>query len=117
MKDYQSPPYLGEEGTEQFTIETEVDGESIGKPQPIHDPFVSHTVKNERGWWSQFLGLFLVKHRRLSVVVRICGTQAAQARIMTMNPFELQAENEERATAKFRENAQAVVAGNVGSDS
>lgn len=86
---------LGEEGTEQFHVVTRVDGEIV-KQQPIHDPFVHDTVINVRSRWSSFLGIFLLRHRRVKVETSVRGTMAAQRRIMTMDPVEMAAEEASR---------------------
>jgi hypothetical protein len=84
--------HLGEEGTEQFTIETRVDGKTI-RVQPIHDPFVTSTTTTKISWLGCLKGLLYggvtVKHQ---VLVR--GSLAAQRAIMTLDPEELERESE-----------------------
>ena len=89
-----SPPYLGEEGTEQFTVTTQLNGRRIGQ-QKIHDPFAATTVILD--WKDLFRGLLVgfLFWGRVKVTVSVRGTHAAERRIMTMNPFEMQRENEE----------------------
>lgn len=89
MRTFNSPPYLGEEGTEQFTINYEVGGRQLSS-QKLHDPFVTATVVL---CWMDLLRGMLRGHLRVRVTVT--GTQAVQRRIMTMNPYKLQAEQAE----------------------
>jgi hypothetical protein len=76
--------HLGEEGTEQFTVSTRVNGELI-KAQPIHDPFVRTSVRLRgigHAWRALFGGI--------KVEVAVDGSHGAQSAIMTMNPRELE---------------------------
>jgi hypothetical protein len=81
--------YLGEEGTEQFSVTTRVNGEQIGF-QEIHDPFVRTTVKL-RGWKHAWRALF----GGLKIQVSVDASHGAQRAIMTLDPTRLQADTEE----------------------
>jgi len=83
---------LGEAGTEQFTVETAIDGR-FNSSQKIHDPFVHTTVALVLDRWSSLKNLLRPTPIKVSVCVR--GTDAAQRRIMMLNPEELQAEDAE----------------------
>lgn len=77
------PTYLGEQGTEQFTVETYVNGERIGE-RAIHDPFI-HTTVVLRGWRHAWRALF----GEIKVQVSVSGSQGAQRAIMTLDPEKL----------------------------
>lgn len=94
------PLYLGEEGTEQFTAETWVNGKQIGF-QKIHDPFAHTVVKI--GWRECLVGLF----RGLKVEVGIRGSEGAQRAIMTLNPKVLEFETAQILEER-RRNREAV---------
>jgi hypothetical protein len=94
MKKGEIKEMLGEYGTEQFTIETRVNGHMI-RVQPIHDPFIHSTTVI--GWWDLVKSLFRGECR---VVVKVCGSEAIQRAIMTLNPRTLQAETEEILKAR-----------------
>ncbi len=87
-----TPPYLGKPGTEQFTVEVVLDGKVL-QHKAIHDPFISTTVIISR--LDLFLGWIesLFYSRPFKVQVRVCGTHAAERRIMTMNPVQMMIEN------------------------
>ncbi len=80
--------HIGEEGTEQFTVATRLNGDLVGPVRQIHDPFIHTTVVI--GWRDMLKGLLT---RKLRVEVTVRGTHAAQSRIMTMDPAEMQREN------------------------
>jgi hypothetical protein len=84
--------YLGEQGTEQFTVETKLDGKVIGKQQ-IHDPFIHNKTVFTLDRWSAFKQFLRPTPIKVEVTVR--GSHAAQRRIMTMDPEEMQRENAE----------------------
>jgi len=77
---------LGDEGTEQFSVETLVDGKTI-KVQPIHDPFIHSTTIVEISRWDHFLAIF--KPRQIKVQVYVSASEGAQRAIMTMDPARL----------------------------
>ncbi len=83
------PIYLGEDGTEQFSVTTRANGEVIGD-QKIHDPFIRTTVKL-RGWKWAWKALF----GGISVQVSVDGTEGASRAVMTLNPHSLSAETAE----------------------
>lgn len=83
---------LGEEGTEQFTVESIVDGKTI-EVHPIHDPFIHTTVGLKMSRWSHFKGIFAPPLTKVQVVVR--GSEGAQRAIMTMDPIALEADTED----------------------
>jgi hypothetical protein len=78
--------YLGEDHTEQFTVETVVDGATV-KLQPVHDPFVTTTVSVSISRWDHFLAIF--KKRWISVEVRVRGSEGAQQAVMMLDPEQL----------------------------
>lgn len=81
--------FLGEPGTEQFNVQTFIDEREIGN-EKIHDPFVNTTLQLH--WRDCLRGLF---RRGMTIRFSVSGSHAAQSRIMTMNPLELQKEQEE----------------------
>lgn len=83
------PLHLGEDGTEQFTIDTRVNGKVVGE-QKIHDPFIRSTVKL-RGFGHAWNALFG------GIKVELClnASEGAQRAIMTLNPEVLEAETRE----------------------
>lgn len=84
--------YLGKEGTEQFSVETVVDGRTI-KVQPIHDPFIHNTTVVQISRWDHFKAIFRRREFRIEVTVR--GSEGAQRAIMTLNPERLSRDTEE----------------------
>ncbi len=92
MSDKKYPIHLGEEGTEQFTITTRVNGEQI-RNQKIHDPFIHCSVKM-RGFKHAWNALF----GGIKVDVSVNGSEGVSRAIMTLNPYEL-----EKETAKILE--------------
>jgi hypothetical protein len=99
---------LGEEGTEQFTVTTRVNGELI-KAQPIHDPFVRTRV-TLKGWGHAWRALF----GGICVQVAVDGSHGAQAAIMTLDPKRLDEETQifiERQVMRRAENDAAGVIG------
>jgi hypothetical protein len=84
---------LGEEGTEQFTVETLLDGKQIAL-QKLHDPFTSTTVTIGFRRWETIKQLLRPSLTKVQVIVR--GSPSATARIMTMDPREMMRENVER---------------------
>jgi hypothetical protein len=83
---------LGDEGTEQFTVETILDGESIGV-QKIHDPFIFNETVIMLSRWDCFLSIF--RRRRICVEVHIQGSLGAQRAIMTLDPERMARDTEE----------------------
>jgi len=83
---------LGDQGTEQFTVETLVDGKSI-QVQPIHDPFIYSHATVRLGRWDHFLAIFWRRDICVDVVVR--GSEGATRSIMTLDPEKLQKDTEE----------------------
>jgi len=82
---------IGEEGTEQFTVECRVDGQPIST-QKIHDPFISNVTKV---WMSRWDHLWRVFFNRPSVVeINVRGSEGAQRAIMTLDPNLLAADSE-----------------------
>lgn len=77
------PPFLGESGTEQFEVITEVEGKEIGR-QSVHDPFI-HTRVTIHGWRNAWR----VLTSGLKVQVSVSSSQGAQRAIMTLNPHAL----------------------------
>jgi hypothetical protein len=90
--------HIGEEGTEQFTVTTSVDGKVI-REQPIHDPFLHNKTVVGISRWDLFKAMF---HKQYTVTVQVSvhGTEGVQRAIMTMNPRELQRSTEEILEAR-----------------
>ena len=90
------PIYLGEEGTEQFTVTTLVNGEKIGE-QSIHDPFIRSTVglRGLRHAWNALT-------RGIKVQVSVNATEGAQRAIMMLDPIRLREETEQILAARER---------------
>lgn len=83
------PAMLGEEGTEQFEIITEVNGREVYR-RKIHDPFISCTITI--GWRDCLKALWRGAGK---VCVQVRATHAAQRRIMTLDPVEMLKEENE----------------------
>lgn len=84
--------HLGEEGTEQFSVETLVDGRTI-KVQPIHDPFIHSTTVVSISRWDHFWAIF--RRREIRVQVFVSSSEGAQRAIMTLDPEQLARDTEE----------------------
>lgn len=80
---------IGEEGTEQFTVTTRVNGKQV-REQEIHDPFIrcSVTLKGFGHAWRALFG-------GIKVQVAVDGTHGAMRAIMTLDPNQLQADTEQ----------------------
>lgn len=99
--------HIGEEGTEQFSVETVVDGKTI-KVQPIHDPFIRATAVTRVSRWDCFVGIFIPLEIRTQVVVN--GSEGAQRAIMTLDPKQLAEDTEDilRERKQSRESSGTV---------
>ena len=84
--------HLGEEGTEQFSVEVRVDDKTI-KVQPVHDPFIYNTTVVGISRWDHFLAIFRL--RTIKVQVSVWGSEGAQRAIMTLDPEQLARDTEE----------------------
>lgn len=75
--------HLGEEGTEQFSVRTHVDGKLIGD-KPVHDPFATTTVKLRglRHAWNALT-------RGITVQVSVDASHGAISTIMMLDPQAL----------------------------
>ncbi len=78
---------IGEEGTEQFTVTTWVDGKKIGE-QSIHDPFLHTTVKHKLSRWDHLKQVFAPK--TIKVQVGVDGTHGVMRAIMALDVDQLQ---------------------------
>jgi len=87
------PIYLGEEGTEQFTVTTTRDGKLI-REQKIHDPLITSTTVIRISRWDLFKALFK-RQFETRIQVHVWATEGAQRAIMTMNPLELAKETDQ----------------------
>lgn len=85
---------LGEDGTQQFTVETHVNGIPISVTL-IHDPFLTHTISTNLGWWRCLAALFAPSLRSIKTQVVIRGSGSAQRAIMTLDPEQLSRDTEE----------------------
>jgi len=83
---------LGEEGTEQFVVEVEVDDKLV-KCQEIHDPFIHNTTTVWISRWDHFKAIF--RKRKICVKLSISGSPGAQRAIMTLDPLKLEADTRE----------------------
>lgn len=83
---------IGEQGTEQFTVTTRVDGKLISA-QPIHDPFIHCVVIHQMSRWDHFKAIF--RPPLLEVLVAVDGTEGVIRAIMTLDPVALQQETDE----------------------
>jgi hypothetical protein len=81
--------HLGEEGTEQFTVTTRLDGKQIGQ-QEIHDPFIRTSVRL-RGFRHAWNALT----KGLNIQVAVNGTHGAMRAVMTLDPYKLQDDTED----------------------
>lgn len=86
--------YLGEAGTEQFTVTTFVNDQQI-KEQRIHDPFIRSTVRL-KGWKHAWNSAF----HEIKVNIVVDSSEGAQRAIMTMNPNQLQRDTDEILTSR-----------------
>jgi NOTCH protein len=98
---------LGEEGTEQFTATTRVNGEVIAEHK-IHDPFIRSTT-TLKGWkhaWKAMWG-------GIRVQVSVDASHGAMRAIMTLDPNKLQEDSEQflrdMATSRERNAAEGIV--------
>ena len=95
---------LGENGTEQFTITTRVDGKVI-KEQPIHDPFLFNKTVVGISRWDLFKALFR-RQFEVKVETSVHGTEGVTRAIMMLDPEKLEAETnsilEERRLSRER---------------
>ena len=95
---------LGENGTEQFTISTRVDGKLI-KEQPIHDPFLHNKTVVGISRWDLFKALFR-RQFEVKVEISVHGSEGIQRAIMMLDPAQLEAETkailEERRLSRER---------------
>lgn len=89
---------LGEEGTEQFTVEVMVDGKIV-KSQAIHDPFIHNTTTVWISRWDHFKAIF--KKRVIVVQVGVSGSLGAIKTVMNLDPKRLQ-----EVTAEMMKNAE-----------
>jgi hypothetical protein len=94
---------IGEEGTEQFTVETKLNGKQIGF-QKIHDPFIHTTIKLKglRHAWDVLV-------HGLTINVNTDGSHGAIRAVMTLDPAKLASDTEEflREMARRREENDA----------
>lgn len=80
---------LGEEGTEQFELVVEIDGNVVGR-QPVHDPFITNRAQICMTWGACFRALFRSQAGRIvTVTTRVHGTPGAVAAVMNLEPEEL----------------------------
>jgi hypothetical protein len=97
---------LGENGTEQFTIETRQDGKLIGS-QAIHDPFLYNKTTISISRWDLFKAMFR-KQFITTIEISVSGTEGVQRAIMTLDPGQLEKETknmlEERRQNRDRNN-------------
>lgn len=96
---------LGEEGTEQFSIATRVNGKLIAD-QKIHDPFIRTTVRLRglRHAWNALFG-------GIEVWVAVDGTHGANRAVMTLDPRELMSNTEDFLASCHESRSQSGVMG------
>jgi hypothetical protein len=85
--------HLGEDGTEQFSITTRVDGKVI-REQSIHDPFIRTKIVVGIGRWDLFKAMFR-KQFEVKVEVSVDGSEGASQAVMCLDPYQLQKATEE----------------------
>ena len=85
--------FLGEQGTEQFTVKNFHDGKLI-REQKIHDPFITSTTVIQLSRWDLFKALFKRQYET-RVEVHVWATEGAQRAIMTLNPKTLERDTQE----------------------
>jgi hypothetical protein len=106
---------LGEEGTEQFTVTSYIDDDGGGlrliREQKVHDPFIHSTIISVLTRWFCIRGLFQKKHRTVKTQVCVRGSHGASARIMTMDPEELQRETDEWLVYAAKSRAECAASG------
>lgn len=83
---------LGQNGTEQFTIETWQDGKLI-RSQAIHDPFLHSKTTIAISRWDLFKAMFR-KQFITTIEVSVHGTEGVQRAIMTLDPEQLEKETQ-----------------------
>lgn len=83
---------LGEPGTEQFEVTTEVGGDIVHRLK-IHDPFIrtTTTVKGLGAAWKCLFG-------GLRVTTRVHGSHGAMSAVMMLDPILL---SKQRVTREF----------------
>jgi hypothetical protein len=84
--------HLGEEGTEQFSVETRVDEKTV-RVQPIHDPFIRSTCIVGISRWDHFVAIF--RPRKIKIQIIVNGSEGANRAIMTLDPEQLARDTEE----------------------
>ena len=77
---------LGEEGTQQFTVETCVDDKTV-KVEAVHDPFITTTVMVGFTRWERFRNLFRTSRTKVQVILR--GSEGVERAIMALDPEQL----------------------------
>jgi hypothetical protein len=96
--------HLGEDGMEQFTITTRVDGKVI-REQKIHDPFIHSKTVVGISRWDLFKAMFR-KQFEVKVEVAVHGSEGVLRAIMMLDPVQLEAETQsilaERAESRER---------------
>lgn len=98
---------LGENGTEQFTVVTRVDGKVI-KEQPIHDPFLHNRTTVGISRWDLFKAIFR-KQYTVTVEVSVRGTDGVMRAIMSLDTEVL-----DRETNQMLEERRLSREGNAG---
>lgn len=84
--------HIGEDGTEQFTVTTRIDGKGI-REQPVHDPFIRNTTVITLGRWDAFKAIF--KKLTIKIGVSVDGSDGVVRAIMALDPEALHAETME----------------------
>ena len=75
------PTYDHRETGDRFTVEYRINGESLGEPQPIPDPFIRGTV---RIGWRDLLRC-LLRFRATTVEVAVRGDDEIQEDVLELN--------------------------------
>lgn len=99
---------IGEEGTEQFTVTTRVNGKLVAE-QPIHDPFLHTRITHRLSRWDAFKHLIFPKPMVFEVSVD--GSEGIQRVIMALDPIEIQKETDEIREARRRSRDESGVMG------
>lgn len=96
---------IGDDGTEQFTVTTRVNGQNIGE-QRIHDPFIRTQVRL-RGFRHAWNALT----KGIVIQVAVDGSEGASRAIMTLDPDQLKADTDLILSERAKSRAENGIVG------